>query len=241
MPIWERKRLNILSLENVDVFYGKAQVLHGINLSVGGGEIVSLIGRNGAGKTTTLRSIIGLLPCAHGKRMLDSSDVTKEKPHVLSRLGISYVPETREIFPNLSVLENLRVAEVAHHPGDWTLDRIFKLFPILKDRLRSRGDTLSGGEQQMLAIGRGVLSNPRLIMLDEPTEGLAPLFVKAVKEAIVSINEENVSVLLVEQKLKIPLSIAHRHYIIENGVIVWKGGSSDLLNDKKSVEKYISL
>jgi branched-chain amino acid transport system ATP-binding protein len=241
MPIWEKKRVNILSLENIDVFYGKAQALHGISMTVGRGEIVSLIGRNGAGKTTTLKSIIGLLPCSRGKRMVNGNNVTKEKPHVLSRLGISYVPETREIFPNLSVLENLRMAEVAHNAGYWTLDRIFELFPLLQERSRSRGDTLSGGEQQMLAIGRGVLSNPRLIMLDEPTEGLAPFLVKAVKEAIVAINEENVSVLLVEQKLKIPLSIAHRHYIIENGVIVWKGDGSDLLSDKEDVEKYISL
>jgi branched-chain amino acid transport system ATP-binding protein len=233
--------LNILSLENIDVFYGKAQALHGISMTVGRGEIASLIGRNGAGKSTTLKSIIGLLPCTRGKRMLNGNDVTKEKPHVLSRLGISYVPETREIFPNLSVLENLRMAQVAHSSGYWTLDRIFELFPILKERLRSRGDTLSGGEQQMLAIGRGVLSNPRFIMLDEPTEGLAPFLVKAVKAAIVAINEENVSVLLVEQKLKIPLSIAHRHYIIENGFIVWKGDRSDLLSDKEDVEKYISL
>jgi branched-chain amino acid transport system ATP-binding protein len=241
MSIWEKKRLNILSLENIDVFYGKAQALHGISMAVGEGEIVSLIGRNGAGKTTTLKFIIGLLPCARGKRMLNSNDVTKEKPHVLSRLGISYVPETREIFPNLSVLENLRMAQVAHDSGNWTLDRVFELFPSLRERSRSRGDTLSGGEQQMLAIARGVLTNPRVLLLDEPTEGLAPLLVKAVKGAIVAINEEKVSALLVEQNLKIPLSIAHRHYIIENGVIVWKGDSSDFLRDKEDVEKYISL
>lgn len=231
----------MLSLEKVNVFYGKAQVLHGISIRIGRGEIVSLIGRNGAGKSTTLKTMMGLLPCASGKRMLDGKDVTEMKAHLLSRAGIAYVPETREIFPNLTVTENLRAAQITHQSGYWTLERVYELFPILRDRAKSNGDTLSGGEQQMLAIARGVLTNPSVLLLDEPTEGLAPLMVSSVKEAIVDINKAGVPILLVEQNLKIPLKIAHRQYVIENGVIVWEGTSTDLLKDKETVESYISL
>jgi len=231
----------MLSLEKVNVFYGKAQVLHGISIRVGRGEIVSLIGRNGAGKSTTLKTMIGLLPCASGKRMLDGKDVTEMKAHLLSRAGIAYVPETREIFPNLTVAENLRAAQINHKSGYWTFERVYELFPILQDRAKSNGDTLSGGEQQMLAIARGVLTNPSVLLLDEPTEGLAPLMVSAVKEAIVNINKAGVPILLVEQNLKIPLKIAHRQYVIENGIIVWEGTSAELLKDKKNVERYLSL
>ena len=231
----------MLSLEKVNAYYGKAQVLHGISIRVGRGEIVSLIGRNGAGKSTTLKTMIGLLPCASGKRMLDGKDVTETKAHLLSRAGIAYVPETREIFPNLTVLENLRAAQINHKSGYWTFERVYELFPILQERGKSNGDTLSGGEQQMLAIARGVLTNPRVLLLDEPTEGLAPLMVSAVKEAIANINKAGIPILLVEQNLKIPLKIAHRQYVIENGIIVWEGTSAELLKDKKTVESYISL
>ncbi len=231
----------MLSLEKVNVFYGKAQVLHGVSLRVGQGEIVSLIGRNGAGKSTTLKTMIGLLPCASGKRILDGKDVTEMKAHLLSRAGISYVPETREIFPNLTVAENLRAAQITHQTGYWTMERVYELFPILQDRAKSNGDTLSGGEQQMLAIARGVLTNPRVLLLDEPTEGLAPLMVSTVKEAIVNINKAGVPILLVEQNFKIPLKIAHRQYVIENGVIVWEGTNAELLKDKQNVERYLSL
>jgi branched-chain amino acid transport system ATP-binding protein len=231
----------MLSLEKVNAYYGKAQVLHGISIRVGRGEIVSLIGRNGAGKSTTLKTMIGLLPCATGKRLLDGKDVTEMKAHLLSRAGIAYVPETREIFPNLTVLDNLRAAQINHQSGYWTLERVYELFPILQERGKSNGDTLSGGEQQMLAIARGVLTNPRVLLLDEPTEGLAPLMVSAVKEAIVNINKAGIPILLVEQNLKIPLKIAHRQYVIENGLIVWEGTSAELLKDKQNVERYLSL
>jgi branched-chain amino acid transport system ATP-binding protein len=231
----------MLKLEKVNVYYDKAQVLHGVSINIGRGEIVSLIGRNGAGKSTTLKTMIGLLPCASGKRLLDGQDVTPLKAHMLSRAGIAYVPETREIFPNLTVLDNLRAAQIAHQPGYWTIERVFELFPILKDRTASNGDTLSGGEQQMLAIARGVLSNPRVLLLDEPNEGLAPLIVAAVTKAIVDINHTGVPILLVEQNLKIPLKIAHRQYVIENGLIVWEGTSVDLMKDLRNVERYISL
>ena len=231
----------MLSLEHVDAYYGKAQALHRVTIEVGREEIVSLIGRNGAGKTTMLRVMCGLLTCSTGRRMLEGRDITAVKPHILSRMGIAYVPETRDIFPNLTVMDNLRAAQVAHKPGFWDAERVFELFPSLKDRVRSNGDTLSGGEQQMLAIGRGLLTNPRVLLLDEPTEGLAPLLVKAVKNAMVSINQNHVSVLLVEQNLKIPMEIAHSQYVIENGAIVWQGSSEELCRNRQTVEKYISL
>jgi branched-chain amino acid transport system ATP-binding protein len=231
----------MLSIENVDVFYGKAQALHHVTVMVDQDEIVSLIGRNGAGKSTTVKAMMGLLPCAKGRRYLDGEDVTSKKAHLLSRLGVAYVPETRDIFSDLTVMGNLRSALVVHKLGHWTFDRIFELFPALKDRAKSKGDTLSGGEQKMLAIGRGLMTSPRVLLLDEPTEGLAPILVNAFKEAIETINREHVSVFLVEQNLKIPLSLAHRQYIIENGVIVWKGSTSELIDDKQNVEKYICL
>ena len=231
----------MLSLINADVFYHKAQALHSVSIDVGEGEIVSLIGRNGAGKTTTLKALVGLLICTTGQLMLDGKDETHSKPHFLSRRGIAFVPETREIFPNLSVLENLLVAQVSHKSKHWTIDRVFELFPILKDRLKSGGDTLSGGEQQMLSIARAILTNPRYLLLDEPTEGLAPKIVQVVKDALVAINQDGVSILIVEQNLKIPLKIAHRQYILENGVVVWEGTTSSLLQDRQTVEKYISL
>jgi len=231
----------MLLLENVDVFYDKAQVLHNINISIGRNEIVSMVGRNGTGKTTMLKAIIGLLPCKNGKRILKGKDVTRKKSYELSRAGISYVPETRDIFPDLTVYDNLRVAQINHKPGFWTIEKVFDLFPEIKRREKNNGDTLSGGEQQMLAIARGVLSNPDILLLDEPTEGLAPKLVNIVKNAIVKINDEGTAVFLVEQNLKIPLSIAGRQYIIENGVVVWQGNTAELLENKADVEKYISL
>ena len=231
----------MLTLENAEVYYDKAKALHGVSIEVRAGEIVSLIGRNGAGKSTTLKALIGLLPVAVGRRMLDGQDVSTRKPHQMSRLGVAYVPEMRQIFPNLTVRENLRMGQVSHAPGHWTLDRVERLFPILAERAAATGDTLSGGEQQMLAIARALVTNPRVLLLDEPTEGLAPLVVSAVRDAIVEINREGVPILLVEQNLRVPLKIAHRQYIIDNGSIVWKGSTADLLANRPLVEGYLGI
>jgi branched-chain amino acid transport system ATP-binding protein len=229
----------MLALENAEVYYGKAKALHGVSIEVRAGEIVSLIGRNGAGKSTTLKALIGLLAVASGRRVLDGQDVSARKPHQMSRMGVAYVPEMRQIFPNLTVRENLLMGQVVHAPGHWTLDRVERLFPILKERADATGDTLSGGEQQMLAIARALVANPRVLLLDEPTEGLAPLVVAAVRNAIVEINREGVPILLVEQNLRVPLKIAHRQYIIDNGAIVWKGSTSELLADRVTAESYL--
>ena len=231
----------MLALEKAEVFYGKAQALHGLSIEVRAGEIVSLIGRNGAGKSTTLKALIGLLPIASGRRLLDGQDVSRKKPHEMSRLGVSFVPEMRQIFPNLTVRENLLIGQVAHQPGPWTVERVEHLFPILRERASATGDTLSGGEQQMLAIARGLLSNPKILLLDEPTEGLAPLVVAAVRDAIVEINRQGVPILLVEQNLRVPLKIAHRQYIIDNGAMVWSGATADLLADRPLVERHLGI
>ena len=229
----------MLALENAEVFYDKAKALHGVSIDVRMGEIVSLIGRNGAGKSTTLKALIGLLPITTGRRVLDGLDVSGRRPHHMSRLGVAYVPEMRRIFPNLTVRENLVMGQVAHAPGHWTMERVASLFPILQERAAATGDTLSGGEQQMLAIARALLGNPRVLLLDEPTEGLAPLVVAAVRDAIVEINRQGVPILLVEQNLRVPLKIAHRQYIIDNGAIVWEGSTAELLANRPLVESYL--
>jgi len=217
--------MTLLSLEAADAFYGKAPVLHGVSLQVGAGEIVSLIGRNGAGKSTTLRVMAGLMPLAAGRLVFDGQAVSGWPAHRISRLGVAYVPETRRIFPNLSVQENLAVAGYAHRGrrGPWSLDRVYGLFPRLRERRDFAGDSLSGGEQQMLAIARGLMTAPRLLLLDEPTEGLAPRIVDDLVAAIRTVQAEGVAVVLVEQKLKVPMALASRQYVIENGRIAWTG------------------
>jgi branched-chain amino acid transport system ATP-binding protein len=226
----------MLSLEGVDAFYGKAIALEGVSLKVGAGEIVALLGRNGAGKTTTLRTCMGVLACARGRRRFDGRDVTALQAHDLSRLGLAYVPEDRQVFPNLTVEENLAIAGVAHRPGYWTLQRAYELFPRLRERARSRGVSLSGGEQQMLSIARAVLTNPKLLMLDEPCEGLAPLIVRDVRDAIVAINRQGVAILLVEQKVAIPLAIGHRICVVDHGSIAWSGSTAEYRADRANIE-----
>ncbi|MFC3230518.1 ABC transporter ATP-binding protein [Marinibaculum pumilum] len=233
--------MSLLEMRDCDVFYGKAQALHGVTVTVGEGEIVSLIGRNGAGKSTLIKAAIGLLPLRGGTRLFEGADETGRPPEALGRMGIAFVPENRRIFASLSVEENLRIATVMGRRGAWDLKRIYGLFPRLQERAASRGDTLSGGEQQMLAVGRGLLTNPRLLLLDEPTEGLAPLIVRDLVAAMAEINREGVAILLVEQNLKVPLQLAQRQYVIDNGRIQWEGGTEALLADRTRVEAMISL
>jgi branched-chain amino acid transport system ATP-binding protein len=231
----------MLELRSVDAFFGKAQVLHGVSLAVADAEIVSLIGRNGASKTMALRAMAGLMPIRSGQLVHDGADVTDAPVHRLSRRGINYVPETRRIFPNLSVEENLRIATFAHRSSVWTLARIYHLFPRLAERSRSPGDSLSGGEQQMLAIARGLLTGPRVLLLDEPTEGLAPRIVDDLVEAIRAVREEGIAVILVEQKLKVPMALASRQYVIENGQIVWTGTTEQLRQNQGEVEALVGF
>jgi branched-chain amino acid transport system ATP-binding protein len=239
----------MLVLEDAIAFHGKAQALHGVSLEVGAGEVISIIGRNGAGKTTTLRAMAGFLPMRGGRLLYDGADVTNRPAHTLSRLGINYVPDTRRIFADLTVEENLRIATFAHNgahggaqvAGRWTLARIYALFPRLEERRHAPGDALSGGEQQMLAIGRGLLTSPRVLMLDEPTEGLAPRIVDDLVAAIRVVQAEGLAIVLVEQKLKVPLALASRQYLIENGRVIWQGTTEALRANQQEVEALMGL
>ena len=232
---------NMLALEAVDAFYGKALALAQVSIRIGEGEIVALVGRNGAGKTTILRTLMGLLPCARGRRLRLGKDVTELKPPQLSRVGVAYVPEDRKVFPNLTVAENLAIAGVAHRPGHWTLARIYQLFPRLQEREASRGLSLSGGEQQMLAIARALLTDPKVLMLDEPCEGLAPLIVRDVRDAIVAINRNGVAILLVEQKIAIPVEIGNRIHVIDHGRVGWSGTTAEFRRDRTAIEQKLAV
>jgi len=231
----------MLSLETVDAFYGKAIALEGVSIHVEAGEIITLLGRNGAGKTTTLRTCMGLLDCARGKRVFQGQDVTSLKSHQMSRLGLAYVPEDRQVFPNLTVQENLAIAGVAHKSGYWSEARVYELFPLLQERALSKGSSLSGGEQQMLSIARAVLTNPKVLMLDEPFEGLAPLIVRDVRDAIVAINRQSVAIVLVEQKLAIPLEISNRLYVIDHGTVAWSGTTEEFRSDRTNIERRMTV
>lgn len=223
----------ILNAANLQTYYGKSHILHDVSLEVGEGEIVTLLGRNGAGKTTTLRSLVGLTPARQGKVEIFGQDTTHWPAHRISRLGVGYVPEGRKIFPNLTVLENLAVPVI--RPGLWTLERVFELFPNLGERRESWGRQLSGGEQEMLAIARVLLINPKLLLLDEPSQGLAPLLVRDVFRVVASMRKEGISVLLVEQNARFGLEVADRVYVLNNGEVVHSGSASELAKDEERV------
>ena len=231
----------MLALEQADVFYGTAQALHQVDLTVGAGQIVSLIGRNGAGKSTLLKALMGLLPCRSGRVSFEGRAITGLSPHRRSRAGIAYVPEDRQVFSALTTAENLMLASWAGRRGAWTVERVHALFPRLKERGSTRAGALSGGEQQMLAIGRALLTNPKVLMLDEPMEGLAPLVTRDVAEAIRAINGSGVAVLMVEQNFRIALDLAHCHFVIDNGRIVWTGDRAALTNDLDRIHGLVGV
>ena len=232
----------MLSVENLEAGYGDVQVLWGVSLRVEKGEIVALLGSNGAGKTTTLKAISGLLKPKSGKIAFDGVEITGKPPHEVVRLGISLVPEGRRLFPKMTVYENLRMGAylVSGDVSD-RLETVYSLFPILKERRNQLAGTLSGGEQQMLAIARGLMSSPRLLMLDEPSLGLAPKIVQEVLRAVNQIRDEGVTVLLVEQNVQQALSIADRGYVIETGRIVLEGTGRELLENEHVKTAYLGL
>lgn len=218
----------MLRVEDIHTYYGKSYILQGISLEVKEGELVSLLGRNGAGKTTTLRSIMGLTPPSSGIIKYKNEDITGKKPFEISRKGIAYVPEDRRIFSSLTVIENLNIAVRRRNgKGQWTMERIFEIFPQLAERKTHRGDELSGGEQQMLTIARALMSNPGLLLLDEPTEGLAPTLIETIIDIIKYIKDEGVSILFVEQNVEAALELVDKHYIIDEGKIVYEGKELD--------------
>lgn len=229
----------MLEINDLHTYIGKSHILHGVSLNVGDGELVSLLGRNGAGKSTTLKSIMGILRRRTGAIKLAGVDLMPLSTHQIARLGVGYVPDDRRIFSDLTVLDNLKIASA--RKSSWTLDRVMDLFPSLAARRSSKGKSLSGGEQQMLALGRALMTGPRLLMVDEPFQGLAPRVVQGLIETIREIKREKMSILLVEQNLQATLELADRHYIIEQGIMVYEGGAEDFKKNEAVKAKYLSV
>jgi len=231
----------MLDVRNVETFYGSSYVLQGVSLEVADRSLVALLGRNGVGKTTLVRSITGLTPAASGSILLDGVEISATPTHLISRMGVGLVPQGRMMFPTLTVEENLTIGVRPSHQGDWTLDRAWVLFPNLAARRKNRASQLSGGEQQMLAIGRALMTNPRLLLLDEPSEGLAPMLVRQVAEAIQRLRAEGMSILLVEQNVRLALELADKVYIMTKGRIVYEGLPDDLANDEQTKEQQLGI
>lgn len=262
----------MLTVRDLHAGYGSSRVLHGMSLHVGPGEFVTLLGRNGMGKSTTIKCVMGLVPCQGGSIQLDGREITRSASHQIARAGIGLVPEGRQIFPNLSVEENLvatarapvakpvadkRKAPSAANETDlvnasaadaparvgapWTLERVYTLFPRLKERRTNPGTRLSGGEQQMLAIGRALMTNPRLLILDEATEGLAPLVRRDIWHALADLKASGLAILCIDKNLSSMLPMADRHYIVEKGRVAWQGRSDEYLEARESLRPYISI
>ena len=232
-----------LSVENINTFYGLSHILFDVSLHVNQGEVVVLLGRNGAGKTTTMLSIMGLNPPKTGTITYKGEDITGLAPFKVARAGIGFVPEDRRIFPDITVLGNLDVGLKASKTNNnkWTLERIYQLFPVLKDFSNRHGGTLSGGEQQMLTIARSLMGNPDFLLLDEPSEGLAPLIVKVLGEFIEVIKKEGMTVLLSEQNTKFAFKHADRAYIVDNGSIKYEGSIEELEQNEEIKKRYLAV
>jgi branched-chain amino acid transport system ATP-binding protein len=229
----------ILEVESIDTFYGLGHILHGLSLGVAEGEVVALLGRNGAGKTTTLRSVSGLTPPKRGEIRYKGANIAGLDAYRISQQGIALVPETRDIFSYLTARENLSIAQ--RRGSRWQTDTVLTLFPQLRDRLDSKGRSLSGGEQQMLAIARALMTGPELLLLDEPSQGLAPLIVNAVIETIRALKRERVSMLLVEQNAEMALQLADRVYVIDHGTVVFEGTPEKLRADAQVTSTYLGV
>jgi branched-chain amino acid transport system ATP-binding protein len=233
---------NVLDVSEIETAYGLSQVLFGLSLSIAPGEMVTLMGRNGMGKTTTVRSIMGLTPARAGSVRFAGEEIRGLPPYRVAKLGIGLVPEGRQIFPNLSVRENL-VATAAVRDGQatWTLDSVYDLFPRLRERQPSMGNQLSGGEQQMLAIGRALMTNPRLLILDEATEGLAPLIRAEIWRCLARLKATGLSVLVIDKNVGALMRVADRHFLIERGRVVWSGDSAELAAAPEVQHRYLGV
>lgn len=229
-----------LSVADLHAYYGESHILQGVNLEVPSGQLVALLGRNGVGKSTTIRAIMGLLPPRRGRVELFGENVAGLPPEKIARRGVALVPQGRGIFPNLTVYENLTLA-MKPGSGPWTLERVYELFPRLRERRHNRGNKLSGGEQQLLALGRALLMNPKLLLLDEPSEGLAPLVVKEVGRVLRELKQAGLSILLVEQNLHLALSVADQVAILSKGQVVYTGDPEELRHDEKTLKLYLGV
>jgi branched-chain amino acid transport system ATP-binding protein len=231
----------MLSVTDIHSYYGDSHVLQGVSLAVARGEVVAILGRNGMGKTTLVRGLIGFTPPRQGRVLFKGKDVTSLPPYRTVEMGMGLVPQGRRIFPSLSVLENLTVAAGAKDKQRWTLDRVFALFPRLAARKAHQGDKLSGGEQQMLAIGRALMTNPDLLLMDEPTEGLAPLVVREVAKTLDELRREGLSILLVEQSVPFATKVADRVHVLSRGRIVHSCSPAELLTNDEVKSRYLGL
>lgn len=231
----------MLQIDNIHTYYGESHILHGVSLSVEKGKLSVLLGRNGMGKTTTIRSIIGFTPPRKGKILFKNKEIQNLSSFQISKLGIGLVPQGRRIFPNLNAKENLTIAARDQSGKGWSLEKIYDLFPRLKERSTSMGGNLSGGEQQMLSIGRALMTNPDVILFDEPSEGLSPIMVQEVMEIIKKLKNEGLSMLMVEQNISMALAIADKAYILSKGEVVFEGSPLELRNNDDIKGKYLAL
>ncbi len=232
---------HVLQVEAIETCYGLSQVLFGVSLTIAPGEMVTLMGRNGMGKTTTVRSVMGLTPARAGTIRFDGEDIRTLPPYRIAKRGIGLVPEGRQIFPNLSVRENLAATAVRRHGAAWTLESVYELFPRLRERDASMGNQLSGGEQQMLAIGRALMTNPRLLILDEATEGLAPLIRAEIWRCLARLKASGLSILVIDKNVGALMRVADRHFLIERGKVVWSGASPELAAAQDVQHRYLGV
>ena len=231
----------MLKVSGLSVKYGLSQILYGVDFFINAGDIVTLLGRNGMGKTTTLRSVMGLTKSCQGEIVFDDKKIEHLSSWTIAQMGIGYVPEGRQIFPNLTVRENLIATANTFHSNTWNEDKIYELFPRLKQRKQNMGDQLSGGEQQMLAIGRALLTNPKLLILDEATEGLAPILRQEIWQCLKFLKSLNQSILIVDKNINDLIKIANHHFIIEKGQVVWSGNSAQLNQNKAIIDKHLAV
>lgn len=233
---------SMLKMEDVHTYYGKSHILQGVSFQVRAQECMAVLGRNGAGKTTTLRSIIGLVPPRKGRISFNDRPINGLRPFEISRLGIAYVPEDRQIFSALTVVENLTISiQKNRSRGPWSLDRIFEIFPILAERRQNHGNQLSGGEQQMLSIARALMTNPDLMLLDEPTEGLAPLIVEKLLDIIGNLKESGLTIILVEQDVEATSHVADRYCILQQGLVVHQSSHKEFWSQPELQERYLGV
>jgi branched-chain amino acid transport system ATP-binding protein len=231
----------MLDVREIDGFYGPVQVLRSFSLKLEAGEILCLLGRNGAGKTTALKAIMGLVPPSSGRISLDGVELTGRPPHEIPRLGIGYVPQGRRLFSELTVMENLKVGLMTRNSGADVLDHALTLFPLLKERLAQHAGTMSGGEQQMLAMARALCINPRVLLLDEPTEGLMPSMIARIRQSVLDLKSHGVTTILVEQRVDAVLPVADRVAFVENGRVVTTMTVDDLCKDRHAIDRYVGI